>query len=235
MKFLYVFPHPDDESFGPGPGINSQLRDGHEVYLLTLTRGEATSIRHKLGLDKQQMGEVRYREMQCVSQVYGLTGMTVLNLPDGGLKELDPREIEHAVEKHVREIEPQILITYPAHGISGFHDHLIAHAVVKRVFCQLREDGADYLRRLAFFTVDEQTAKNNRGAIRLNHSTAAEIDCRFVVDDQDLNAFNRALDCYGTYREVVEKSKVRESVSREICYEIFGEEHDPPLEDPVEF
>ena len=39
------------------------------------------------------------------------------------------------------------------YGISGFHDHLVTHAVVKRAFLQLRDDGADYLKRLALTTM----------------------------------------------------------------------------------
>lgn len=50
MRILYVFPHPDDESFGPAPVIKQQLEQGNEVFLLTFTRGGATKVRHKLGL-----------------------------------------------------------------------------------------------------------------------------------------------------------------------------------------
>lgn len=39
MKILYVFPHPDDESFVPAGAINPQLQDGNKVYLFTLTKG----------------------------------------------------------------------------------------------------------------------------------------------------------------------------------------------------
>ncbi|MEM8600085.1 MAG: PIG-L family deacetylase, partial [Bacteroidota bacterium] len=38
MTLLYVFPHPDDESFCPGPAMARQAREGHAVHLLTLTR-----------------------------------------------------------------------------------------------------------------------------------------------------------------------------------------------------
>ncbi|MFC1733666.1 PIG-L deacetylase family protein, partial [candidate division KSB1 bacterium] len=38
MTFLYIYPHPDDESFGSAHAMSKQLRQGHEVYLLTLTR-----------------------------------------------------------------------------------------------------------------------------------------------------------------------------------------------------
>jgi len=34
-KVLYIYPHPDDEAFGPAAVIYEQVREGHEVYLLT--------------------------------------------------------------------------------------------------------------------------------------------------------------------------------------------------------
>ena len=61
MKILYVFPHPDDESFGPARAIAAQVRAGHSVCLLTLTKGGATKERFKLGYTVQQMGDVRTR------------------------------------------------------------------------------------------------------------------------------------------------------------------------------
>jgi LmbE family N-acetylglucosaminyl deacetylase len=38
MRILYLFPHPDDESFGPAPVIKQQIENGHQVFLLTLTK-----------------------------------------------------------------------------------------------------------------------------------------------------------------------------------------------------
>jgi LmbE family N-acetylglucosaminyl deacetylase len=55
MRILYIFPHPDDESFGPARAMAAQRRQGHEVYLLMLTRGEATKVRHKFGWTLEQM------------------------------------------------------------------------------------------------------------------------------------------------------------------------------------
>jgi len=129
MKILYIFPHPDDESFGPAPAMSAQLRQGHEVYLLTLTKGEATKQRHKLGVDKEEMGHIRYKEMLCVEKTLGLSGMTVLDLPDSELKHLDPFEIEKSIESHIHKIKPDVIVTYAVHGISGFHDHLVSHAL----------------------------------------------------------------------------------------------------------
>jgi LmbE family N-acetylglucosaminyl deacetylase len=231
MKILYVFPHPDDESFGPARAISSQARAGHEVSLLTLTRGGATKERLRLGYDVRQMGEIRYAEMRDVAKVLGLADLTVLDMPDSGLKELDPRQIEDVVAQHVRRVQPQVLVTYPVHGISGFHDHLVTHAVVKHVFADLRSSGADFLKRLAFFTLSEEQAGRSPGVHHLSGSKPEDVDCVLTVDDEDMDAFGRALDCYVTYQEMIRKTGVRDSLDRDAVFEIYDERHDPPLTD----
>lgn len=232
MKMLYIFPHPDDESFGPAPAISNQLRRGHEVYLLTLTKGEATKQRHRLGVSKEEMGEIRYKEMQCVEKVLGLTGMRVLELPDSGLKEMDPIVIEETIEEHIHDIKPDVVITYAVHGVSGFEDHLVSHAVVKRVYCKLRREGGECPRRLAFFThYSEDKVKSK---FDLKSSKKEEIDCWLEVDEEDMEKFRKALDCYETYQQVIEESGVKQAVGEVVPFEIFGEDIDEPLSDLTE-
>jgi LmbE family N-acetylglucosaminyl deacetylase len=229
MRILYVFPHPDDESFGPARAIASQVRAGHAVSLLTLTKGGATKERLKLGYTVPQMGDVRYAEMKEVARVLGLADLTVLDFPDGRLKELDPRVLEAVISDHVETVRPDVLVTYPVHGISGFHDHLVTHAVVKRVFVELRECDVACPRRLAFFTLTEEQATRGSGEHHLSGSTDQEIDCLVTVEDEDMDAFRRALDCYVTYREMIERTGVRESLDRIAAFEFFGETFDLPV------
>ena len=233
MKYLYIFPHPDDESFGPAAAMHQQLEQGHEVHLLTLTRGGATTQRHKLGVSVEEMGEIRYKEMLAVEKVLGLTSMEVLDLPDSGLKEMDPREIEGAIKKHIERLKPNILISYPVHGISGFHDHLVMHAVIKRLYVQMKDEGASYLRRLAFFTVPdmEGPAVHAKGKIRLKQSMEHEIDCTLDLRPQDVEVFKKALSCYVTYQEVIDNIGVIDLIGDRVFFEIFGEKHNPPLTD----
>ena len=134
MKILYIYPHPDDESFGPARAMSKQRRQGHDVYLFTLTKGGATKQRFKFGYTIEEMGEVRLKEMQEVARTLDLSGMTVLDLPDSGLKEMDPRDIEKVIADEMERIQPQVVVTYAVHGISGFHDNLVSQAVLKRVF-----------------------------------------------------------------------------------------------------
>jgi len=233
MKILYIFPHPDDESFGPAPAMHAQLRQGHEVFLLTLTKGEATKQRFRLGVDKKEMGKIRFREMQCVEKTLGLTGMTVLDLPDNKLKELNPIKIEQVIEEHIHHLKPDVLVTYAVHGVSGFHDHLITHAVVKRVFCQLRETKeTDYPKRLALFTRMGEVKTD--GKFRLEASSDEEIGFIEECSVEDMAKFRQALDCYTTYQQVIEDSKVKEVVDHRVPYEIFGEELEGRLKSIVD-
>lgn len=232
MKILYVFPHPDDESFGPAAGMHQQLGQGHEVHLLTLTKGGATKQRHKLGLSVEEMGEVRLGEMKAVEETLGLTSMKVLDLPDSGLKHMDPRQIEKVVKQHIEELKPDILVSYPVHGISGFHDHLIMHYVAKRVFLELKDQGAAYLKRLAFFTIlDSGGPSMLDGMFRLKQSKPEEIDCILALRPEDREMLVSCLNCYQTYQEVIEETGVVEQIGDKLHFELFNESFEPPLQD----
>ncbi len=226
MIALYVFPHPDDESFGPGAVMARQRREGHEVHLLVLTRGGATRQRHRLGLSVEEMGAVRAREMEDVARVYDLSSMRILDLPDSGLKHCDPRRLEAAVRAELERLRPEVVVTYPVHGISGFHDHLVTHAVVKRAWLEARESLP--LRRLAFHTVSRETAEAS-AHFPLSHSSPEEIDVVVPVEAEDLATCKRALDCYTTFQETIERSGIKDLLPDRVPFELFGESFDPPL------
>lgn len=232
MKILYIFPHPDDESFGAAHAMSKQRREGHEVYLLTLTKGGATKQRHKFGYSVEEMGEIRYKEMLDVEKVLDLSGMTVLDLPDSGLKEMDPRDIEKVIRKEIERLKPDIVVTYAVHGVSGFHDHLVCHAVVKRVFVEMKES-APYLKRLAFFTITEEEAAKQKH-FKISGSKEEEIDVIFKVDEVDIENCKKALDCYVTFQETIKATNVQQHITNEVVYEIYGEKHEPKLKNLFE-
>ncbi len=225
---LYIFPHPDDESFGPVPAIARQRREGHAVHLLTLTRGEATHQRHRYGYSKPEMGRVRLAEMQCVAQVLGLSSLEVLDFPDGGLAELDPRHLEAVVQQAIVRHRPEVVVTYPVHGVSGHPDHLVTHAVVKRVFCAMRGPQVPYLRRLAFLTLPEGLP-NKPPHLRTSPQTAIDVCVRF--SEADRQRAEAALACYQTYQAVIDAQQPLRLVAGGVCFELFQERFDPPLED----
>ncbi len=231
MTVLYVFPHPDDESFGPGPAIAKQRREGHAVHLLTLTKGGATEQRHRLGLSVEAMGEVREREMHAVAEVLDLSSLAVLDLPDGGFKHLDPRVIERAVEDHVEAVRPDVLVTYAVHGISGHPDHLVIHAVAKQLFCRLRDERPDLApQRLALFTLaDWEDERDRDRPVDLNRSKPDEIAVLERFTEADLEKGHAALACYETYRQTIEAHRPLEQVAHGVPFGLFGEAVGEPL------
>jgi LmbE family N-acetylglucosaminyl deacetylase len=233
MKTLYIFPHPDDESFGPAPVMYRQTKNKEEVHLLTLTKGGATKMRFKYNLSKSEMGEVRVKEMLNVEQLLGLTSMTVLDYPDGGMAHMDPREFEVVIKKYIDEIKPNIIVTYPIHGISGHHDHLACHAIVKRLFCELQENPEySYLKRLAFLTLPTPNETETQGGNASVRTSKSEyIDCIVNLNEEEVGKLKEALGCYVSFTDIIEETNVIEHLGNKIHFEFFNEEFTDPVGD----
>ncbi len=225
---MFIYPHPDDESFGAAHTISRLRREGHEVYLLTLTKGGATRQRHKFGYSIAEMGDVRFKEMLNVEKVLDLTEMVVLDLPDSGLKEMDPREIESVVKAQLLRVKPDVVVTYACYGISGFHDHLVMHAVAKRVFCELRDEGTGP-RRLAFQVLTETQV--GESPYNIQASPDELIDCLYEVSPEDIATARRALDCYVSFQAVLDATGIKDKVQSPAAFEFFMEDFSPPTAD----
>jgi len=172
------------------------------------------------------MGELRYQEMLKVQDTLGLSDMKVLDYPDSGLAEIDPRRLEEEVHNHINDVQPNLVITYPVHGGSGYHDHLVTYAVVKRVFLEMQDSGADYLKRLAFFTMPdsgEPTFLPN-GWPRLKLSDDSLIDAITPLNPDNIQAMKDALFCYESYQAIVETIGVIDKIGSKVHFEIFAEE-----------
>ncbi|MDT0630228.1 PIG-L family deacetylase [Rubrivirga sp. S365] len=227
MTLLYVFPHPDDESFGPAPAIARQVREGHDVALLTLTKGGATKVRHDLGLSVEEMGARREQETQCAADALG-ADLTVLDFPDGGLQDLDPRDLEHVIERKIEAVRPDVVVTYDYHGNSVHPDHVVTHAVVKRAYEAACDEMAGRSpRRLAFFTLVQGEVADNPAGLR--GSPRERVGAVVTFADEDRQTAEAALACYETYAAVVEAHQPLRQVEDGVAFVLFQEEHDEPL------
>ena len=231
MKSLYIFPHPDDESFGPAPVMYRQVQAGEEVHLLTLTRGGATKQRFKYGLTIEEMGRVRLKEMKAVERVLNLTSMEVLDYEDGGLQRMNPLDLEKLVLSYIDKIQPNLIVTYPIHGVSGHHDHLAIHGVVKRLFCALRQKpDYQFLQRLAFFTLPvPKDSKEKGGTAHVNRTKWKDIDCVVQLTEEEREVLKEALYCYETFMDIIKETGVIEEIGDRVHFEFFGEDHQPVL------
>lgn len=95
-SILAVGAHPDDIELGCAGALALHKLRGDKVYLLVLTRGEATSS-----------SELREDECRRSAEILGVDGLFFGNLPDTRVH--DGRETIDAIEKVVREVKPDII------------------------------------------------------------------------------------------------------------------------------
>ena len=228
-RLLLVFPHPDDETYGCGGTILKYVSEGAEVSLLTLTKGEASSQGRKLGLTPAAMGEKRAAEMRLLRDHYGLSDLFLLDFPDGRLAALDPRIVEKAVSETIARVRPQVVVSYPPHGVSGFIDHLVTHAVVKRVFVELH-GATPSLQRFAMQTVDKATAE---AASRALHFDTEEAIACAIDGSAHIAARRTALVIQESIRDVIAADNIRGILLRPFEHYCFWQEQFSPWVDDL--
>ena len=152
-RLLLVHAHPDDETITTGATMARYVAEGAAVTLLTCTLGEEGEILvpglAQLAADQaDQLGGYRIGELRAAMAVLGIDDVRFLGgagrYRDSGMIgtpanehprafwNADPVEaVAHAVAV-VREVRPQVVVTYDPDGGYGHPDHIQAHRVAMR-------------------------------------------------------------------------------------------------------
>jgi LmbE family N-acetylglucosaminyl deacetylase len=122
---MCIFAHPDDESLGVGSTLAKESARGTQVSLVCATRGEKgwheTAGEHP---GAQALGRMREKELQEAAKVLGINRVDHLDYVDGELDRADPREAVQKITCLVREVRPQVVISFGPDGIYGHPDHI---------------------------------------------------------------------------------------------------------------
>src|SRR4051794_34620749 len=150
---LLVHAHPDDETINNGATMARYVAEGAQVTLLTCTLGEEGEVlvpdRELLGAEHaDQLGGYRISELRAARAALGVTDSRFLGGPgryrDSGMMgtpandkprafwnaDLD-EAVAHAVAV-VREVRPQVVVTYDENGGHGHPRHTQAPRVAMR-------------------------------------------------------------------------------------------------------
>ncbi len=134
IKVLAFFPHPDDEVTVSGT-LMSLLNQGNEVYLVTLTKGEAGNSGEQYS--KSELALLRTTEMQRAANIIGVTKLHLLDYPDSGLENLGMDSLKRIAKTWIDEIQPDILISYDSKvGLYGHPDHRLSGLAIEEVFVE---------------------------------------------------------------------------------------------------
>ena len=123
---LAIFAHPDDETFRCGGTLALLARQGVRVQILTATRGQAGSCGDPPLCSPENLGMVRETELRCACVALGLEPPILLDYRDGALAQVAEAEAAAQVMATVRQLRPQVLLTWPPDGLSGHPDHVAA-------------------------------------------------------------------------------------------------------------
>lgn len=154
-RLLLVHAHPDDESIGTGATMAKYAAEGTHVALVTCTLGELGEIippelAHLAAGADGGLGEYRIGELEAACQALGVTDHRFLGGPgrwhDSGMMgtpandrddafwRADVDEAATALLAVVREVRPQVMVSYDDNGFYGHPDHIQAHRVAWRAF-----------------------------------------------------------------------------------------------------
>ena len=129
MQMLLIFAHPDDESFALGGTIAKYAEQGVKITLVSATRGEAGKA---AGICKQEeLGFFRERELRRAAEVLGIGDVIFLDYLDKEVPMAPPLEIVEKLVRIIRDVCPQVIITFGEDGASGHRDHRAIHHFTK--------------------------------------------------------------------------------------------------------
>jgi N-acetyl-1-D-myo-inositol-2-amino-2-deoxy-alpha-D-glucopyranoside deacetylase len=154
-RLLLVHAHPDDESINNAATMARYVSEGAQVVLVTCTLGELGEVLEPryagLASDRgDQLGGYRISELAAAMDILGVTDHRFLGgagrWRDSGMMGTagndDPRAFWHcagdpaafaqavgSLVEVIREVRPQVLVTYNDNGGYGHPDHIMAHRV----------------------------------------------------------------------------------------------------------
>ncbi|WP_349880428.1 N-acetyl-1-D-myo-inositol-2-amino-2-deoxy-alpha-D-glucopyranoside deacetylase [Micromonospora sp. HUAS YX12] len=152
-RLLLVHAHPDDESIGTGATMAHYAAAGAHVTLVTCTLGEEGEIHvpalaQLCAAEADQLGGYRIGELAAACAALGVTDHRFLGgagrYRDSGMMGLTTNEHPRAfwqadldvaagyLVEVIREVRPQVLVTYDPDGFYGHPDHIQAHRVAMR-------------------------------------------------------------------------------------------------------
>jgi N-acetyl-1-D-myo-inositol-2-amino-2-deoxy-alpha-D-glucopyranoside deacetylase len=161
-RLLLVHAHPDDESIGTGATIARYAAEGAHVTLVTCTLGELGEIippeLAHLAVDREnRLGAYRITELAAACAALGLTDQRFLGGPgrwrDSGMMGLqsnddpgcfwqaDVAQAAAELARIIRDVRPQVLVSYDEHGFYGHPDHIQAHRVADAAIRRAAEGG----------------------------------------------------------------------------------------------
>lgn len=220
QSLLVVLAHPDDESFAIGGTLAKYAAEGTHITLICATRGEA-------GIpwtSPPTTAAIRERELRAAAAILGVAEVRFLDELDGMLFKADHTRIIERLTASMRELRPEVVITFGPDGISGHFDHLVIHRLATVAFDRAGLDDAQL-----FYIAPSEATRQGCGVVpsaQVAGGPAAAID----VGDHLVTKV-RAIQCHASQQPPF-SGPPKEAAKSLVCHEYFTLVR--PLDGPAE-
>lgn len=127
-RVLFIYPHPDDETFYSFGLIFSSLKIGANVKVVCLTKGGASTLRYGLKNENELMDE-REKEFKKVMELLNLKNYELLDFPDGSLTS-NQVQVENYAKNLLQKENFTHIVTFEPNGGYGHPDHKLISKVI---------------------------------------------------------------------------------------------------------
>jgi mycothiol S-conjugate amidase len=150
---MAVLAHPDDESFGLGGTLALYASKGYDTYYICATRGEAGTVDEEHLNGYKDTAELRTNELMRAAKHLGLKDVIFLGYRDSGMPGMEANkhpdaQINHSVDevagrvvKYIRELKPDVVLTFDPIGGYKHPDHIHIHKATVLAF-EKADDGS---------------------------------------------------------------------------------------------
>ncbi len=144
MRVLSIGAHPDDELYAAGL-LAKYAAEGHDVYILTTTRGEGGPLGDPPLTDRAGLGALREVEGHAAGHILGAREVRYLPFVDplpGPNREWKAisaslEEFSAAIREVLAELRPDVVLTHGSDGEYGHPQHRFTHRAVFAALEQL--------------------------------------------------------------------------------------------------
>lgn len=150
LKLLGIFAHPDDEALACGGALARYAHEGVETSLVVATRGERGWFgKWSEYPGEKALGAIRERELRNACEELGVARLDFLEYLDGDVDQADGSEIIAKLVRLLREIRPQVVITFGPDGLYGHPDHIAISQFTTAAIVCAADQYYPYVRDLA--------------------------------------------------------------------------------------
>ena len=121
---LFIYAHPDDESFGAAGTICMLRAKGRRVVLACATLGDKGKCGDPALCEPHELGATRERELRDAACVLGISEIHLLGYQDKELAAVPPDEIRRKLVALIRAEKPSEVFTFDPNGFNVHPDHV---------------------------------------------------------------------------------------------------------------